>query len=100
MPKPRRNHSTRTHAPHGRYHAVPRPAGAGVPATAAVVMAAAVRATAAGSRVLVAAIAPRPRLVLSLAGGPADLTDLTGASVGRLDSIIIYPAVTAAGGAA
>ena len=66
MPRPRRNHHTRTHHQRGRWHAVPRPAPAGAPLeVAAAIMTAAALATAAGARVLIAAVAPAPRLVLA-----------------------------------
>lgn len=62
---PRRHHSTRTHRPHARYHAIRRPGAPAPGGVAAALMAAAALAEAAGARVVILAAVPAPRLVMA-----------------------------------
>lgn len=65
LPSPRRHHSTRTHRPHARYHAIRRPGAPAPGGVAAALMAAAALAEAAGARVVILAAVPAPRLVMA-----------------------------------
>lgn len=95
MPKPRRNHATRTRRPRAQWHAIPRPGTAAPAGISAAILAAAAQAEAAGARVLILALAPVPRLVLAApvaaaARGPASPLTRAQADLRALDLEIEY----------